>query len=74
MILNYYGIRSGVKYKSFGYFGALNEFEISEVKIKGVNGFHFIVTKDKEILYNSLDLKPFGKEFKATSKRIFKLR
>ncbi|WP_215538233.1 DUF261 family protein, partial [Borreliella bavariensis] len=53
---------------------AENEFEISEVKIAGVNGSHFLATKDKEILYDSLDLKLNGKIFKATSKRIFKLK
>ncbi|WP_417861761.1 DUF261 domain-containing protein (plasmid) [Borreliella americana] len=74
MILNYYGIRSSVRYESFGYLGALNEFEISEVKINNVNGVHFIATKDKEILYDSLDLKSRGKIFKVTSKRIFKLK
>ncbi|WP_215538272.1 DUF261 family protein, partial [Borreliella bavariensis] len=74
MILNYYGIRTSVRYESFGYFEAENEFEISEVKIAGVNGSHFLATKDKEILYDSLDLKLNGKIFKATSKRIFKLK
>ncbi|WP_210376705.1 DUF261 family protein, partial [Borreliella valaisiana] len=74
MILNYYGIRSSVRYETSSYFGAANEFEISEVKIKGVNGYHFIATKEQEILYDSLDLKPRGKEFKVTSKRIFKFR
>ncbi|WP_215536778.1 DUF261 family protein [Borreliella bavariensis] len=34
MILNYYGIRTSVRYESFGYFAAENEFEISEVKIQ----------------------------------------
>ncbi|WP_330529089.1 DUF261 domain-containing protein [Borreliella valaisiana] len=74
LILNYYGIRSIARYETFSYFGAANEFEISEVKIKGVNRFHFIATKEQEILYDSLDLKPLGKEFKVTSKRIFKFR
>ncbi|WP_210376187.1 DUF261 family protein, partial [Borreliella burgdorferi] len=37
-------------------------------------GYHFIATKNKEILYDSLDLKPRGKIFKVTSKRIFKLK
>ncbi|EEF83993.1 DUF261 domain-containing protein [Borreliella spielmanii] len=74
MILNYYGIRTSVRYESFGYFAAANEFEISEVKIAGVNGSHFIATKEKEILYDSLDLKLNGKIFKVTSKRIFKHR
>ncbi|WP_418905429.1 DUF261 domain-containing protein (plasmid) [Borreliella turdi] len=74
MILNYYGIRSSVRYESFGYFGAANEFEISEVKIKGVGGSHFLATKDQQILYDSLDLKTRGKEFRVTSKRIFKLK
>ncbi|XPC98135.1 DUF261 domain-containing protein (plasmid) [Borreliella japonica] len=73
MILNYYGIRTSVRYESSNYFVAANEFEISEVKIEGVNGSHFIATKEKEILYDSLDLKLNGKIFKATSKRIFKL-
>ncbi|WP_210365409.1 DUF261 domain-containing protein [Borreliella valaisiana] len=73
MILNYYGIKSSVRYESFGYFGAVNEFEISEVKIKSVDGSHFIATKEQEILYDSLDLKPRGKVFRVTSKRIFKL-
>ncbi len=40
----------------------------------GVNGTHFIVTKEKEILYDSLDLQLNGKLFKAASKRIFKLK
>ncbi|WP_419260179.1 DUF261 family protein, partial [Borreliella afzelii] len=40
----------------------------------GVNGTHFIATKEKEILYDSLDLKLNGKIFKVTSKRIFKHR
>ncbi|WP_215538212.1 DUF261 domain-containing protein [Borreliella bavariensis] len=74
MILNYYGIRTSVRYESFGYFEAENEFEISEVKIAGVNGSHFLATKEKEILYDSLDLKFNGKIFKVTSKRIFKLK
>ncbi|WP_417903090.1 DUF261 domain-containing protein (plasmid) [Borreliella andersonii] len=74
LILNYYGIRSSVRYESLNYLGVLNEFEISEVKIDKVNGYHFIATKDKEILYDSLDLKPRGKIFKVTSKRIFKLK
>ncbi|WP_215535948.1 DUF261 domain-containing protein [Borreliella bavariensis] len=74
MILNYYGIRTSVRYESFGYFAVANEFEISEVKIMGVNGTHFIVTKEKEILYDSLDLKLNGKLFKVASKRIFKLK
>ncbi|WP_418456570.1 DUF261 domain-containing protein [Borreliella lusitaniae] len=74
MILNYYGIKSSGRYESFSYFKASNEFEISEVKIRGVNGFHFIATQDQEILYDSLDLKPRGKEFRVTSKRIFKFR
>ncbi|WP_417861705.1 DUF261 domain-containing protein [Borreliella andersonii] len=74
MILNYYGIRSSVRYESLNYLGTANEFEISEVKIKGVNGYHFVSTKDKEILYDSLDLKPRGKEFTITSKRIFRLK
>ncbi|WP_215536087.1 DUF261 family protein, partial [Borreliella bavariensis] len=74
MILNYYGIRTSVRYESFGYFAAENEFEISEVKIAGVNGSHFLATKEKEILYDSLDLKLNGKIFKVTSKRIFKLK
>ncbi|WP_418906382.1 DUF261 domain-containing protein [Borreliella tanukii] len=74
MILNYYGIRSSARYETSRYFGTANEFEISEVKIKGVAGFHFIATKEQEILYDSLDLKPRGKEFKVTSKRIFKFK
>ncbi|WP_418909534.1 DUF261 domain-containing protein (plasmid) [Borreliella sinica] len=74
MILNYYGIRSSVRYEAFNYFGTANEFEISEVKIKGVAGFHFIATERQEILYDSLNLKPRGKEFKVTSKRIFRLK
>ncbi|WP_422850483.1 DUF261 family protein, partial [Borreliella afzelii] len=74
MILNYYGIKTSVRYESFGYFATANEFEISEVKIAGVNGSHFIATKEKEILYDSLDLKLNGKIFKVTSKRIFKHR
>ncbi|WP_210380918.1 DUF261 domain-containing protein [Borreliella valaisiana] len=74
LILNYYRIRSIARYETSSYFGASNEFEISEVKIKGVNGFHFIATKEQEILYNSLDLKPRGKEFRVTLKRIFKFR
>ncbi len=74
MILNYYGIRTSVRYESFGYFGAANELEISEVKIIGVNGSHFLATKEQEILYDSLDLKPRGKVFKLVSKRIFKLK
>ncbi len=60
-----------MRYESSGYFVAANEFEISEVKIIGVNGSHFIATKEKEILYDSLDLKANGKVFKVTSKRIF---
>ncbi|WP_210361784.1 DUF261 domain-containing protein, partial [Borreliella valaisiana] len=60
MILNYYGIRTSVRYESFGYFATANEFEISEVKITGVNGTHFISTKEKEILYDSLDLRARG--------------
>ncbi len=67
-------IRSIARYETSSYFGSSNEFEISEVKIKGVNGFHFIATKEQEILYDSLDLKPRGKEFKVTLKRIFKFR
>ncbi|WP_420025458.1 DUF261 domain-containing protein [Borreliella valaisiana] len=74
LILNYYGIRSIARYETFRYLAATNEFEISEVKIKGVSGFHFIATKEQEILYDSLDLKPRGKEFKVTSKRIFKFK
>ncbi|MBB6213795.1 DUF261 domain-containing protein [Borreliella californiensis] len=74
MMLNYYGIRSSVRYESLNYLCATNEFEISEVKIDKVNGFHFIATKNEEILYDSLDLKPRGKVFKVTSKRIFKLK
>ncbi|MBB6213495.1 DUF261 domain-containing protein (plasmid) [Borreliella californiensis] len=74
MILNCYGIKSSVRYESLNYLCALNEFEISEVKIDKVNGFHFIATKNEEILYDSLDLKPRGKVFKVTSKRIFKLK
>ncbi|ADQ29002.1 DUF261 domain-containing protein [Borreliella burgdorferi] len=74
MILNYYGIRSSVRYETANYLGAANEFEISEVKIDKVNGYHFIATKNKEILYDSLDLKPRGKIFKVTSKRIFRLK
>ncbi|WP_418905493.1 DUF261 domain-containing protein (plasmid) [Borreliella turdi] len=74
MILNYYGIRTSVRYEAFSCFGATNEFEISEVNITGVNGTHFIATKEQEILYDSLDLKPRGKVFKLVSKRIFKLK
>ncbi len=74
MILNYHGIRTSVRYESFGYFAAENKFEISEVKIADVNGSHFIATKEKEILYDSLDLKRNGKIFKVASKRIFKLK
>ncbi len=74
MMLNYHDIRTSVRYESFGYFAAANEFEISKVKITGVNGTHFIATKEKEILYDSLDLRARGKIFKVTSKRIFKLR
>ncbi|WP_187983431.1 DUF261 family protein [Borreliella bavariensis] len=74
IILNYYGIRTSVRYESFGYFAAENEFEISEVRIAGVNRTYFIATKEKEILYDSLDLKLNGKIFKVTSKRIFKLK
>ncbi len=74
MILNYYGIRTSVRYESFGYFAASNKFEISEVKIVVVNGTHFIATKEKEILYDLLDLKFNKKIFKVNSKRIFKLK
>ncbi|WP_420025322.1 DUF261 domain-containing protein (plasmid) [Borreliella yangtzensis] len=74
LILNYYGIRSTARYENSLYLAAANEFEISEVKIKNVAGYHFIATKEKEILYDSLDLKPRGKEFKITSKRIFKFK
>ncbi|MCD2332742.1 DUF261 domain-containing protein [Borreliella americana] len=74
MILNYYGIRSSVRYESCAYFGVDNEFEISEVKIKDINGFHFIATEKQEILYDSLDLRPLRKEFRVTSKRIFKIK
>ncbi len=66
IILNYYGIRTSVRYESFGYFAAANEFEISEVRIAGVNRTYFIATKEKEILYDSLDLKLNGKIFKVT--------
>ncbi|ACM10369.1 hypothetical protein BBU72A_S0016 (plasmid) [Borreliella burgdorferi 72a] len=75
IILNYYGIRSSVRHESLNYLvGNANEFEISEVKIGKVNRYHFIATKNKEILYDSIDLKPRGKVFKVTSKRIFKLK
>ncbi len=67
MILNYYGIRSSVRYESFSYLVAINEFELSKVKISGVNGSHFLATKEKEILYDLLDLRHREKEFKVSS-------
>ncbi|WP_038363141.1 DUF261 family protein, partial [Borrelia persica] len=48
-----------------------NEFEISEVKIERVPGYHFIATSNFEVLYDSLDLKKRGKRYRVTSKRIF---
>ncbi|AYE37069.1 hypothetical protein DB313_06080 (plasmid) [Borrelia turcica IST7] len=60
-ILKAYGLATSVR----------REFEISEVKIKDLAGYHFMATKNSSVLYDSLALKERGTSYSITSKRIF---
>ncbi|AHH11746.1 DUF261 family protein (plasmid) [Borrelia coriaceae] len=70
-ILKYYGINSDVRWEHHSYKCKLNEFEISEVKIKGIQGYHFMATNNSLVCYDSLCLDGKGKEYQVTSKRVF---
>ncbi|ANA43834.1 DUF261 domain-containing protein [Borrelia hermsii] len=71
-ILQNFGIKTSVRWISHSYRCASHEFEISEVKIKGVSGYHFIATNDSRVLYDSLMLKERGVEYQITSRRVFR--
>ncbi|AMR76027.1 DUF261 family protein [Borrelia hermsii] len=71
-ILGYFSINTNVKREIQSYRCTSHEFEISEVKIKGIPGYHFIAINSNSVLYDSLELKERGKEYYITSKRIFR--
>ncbi|WP_445436299.1 DUF261 family protein [Candidatus Borreliella tachyglossi] len=73
-ILRKYGLCTQVRYEGAGYRCAGNEFEVTEVKIAGSCGSHFIATCDDKVCYDSLDLTGNGKAYTVFSKRIFILQ
>ncbi|AYE37121.1 hypothetical protein DB313_06350 (plasmid) [Borrelia turcica IST7] len=72
-ILKAYGLATSVRRESSTYKPVGREFEISEVKIKDLAGYHFMATRDSSVLYDSLALKERGMSYSITSKRIFNL-
>nr|WP_025407125.1 DUF261 family protein [Borrelia hermsii] len=71
-VLRRFDISTSVRWENYAYRCLNGEFEMSEVKIKGVLGYHFMATNVSFVLYDSLTLKDRGVEYEITSRRIFK--
>ncbi|BDU63463.1 hypothetical protein BOFE_10030 (plasmid) [Candidatus Borrelia fainii] len=71
-VLGRFNINTSIRWEAPTYICLDSEFEVSEVKIKGVPGYHFMATNNGVVLYDSLEFEDRGREYTLTSKRIFK--